>query len=418
MLDQATALLDDPFIPLTSLGLDQNWLDSNRQDLSQLLRSSKYWSNTIEPLINSGHMEALINDRYVYPHRIGLFPGLSCMFYCGFCGRNKTAAYDRNSVDRGLDIYKDLISSAPKDHPNWRDRFRISGGQEPLTNPRIGELVAYAKQLGYRIGIYTNGYMLTPTFLSRQQGLLELDYLRISAYGYDDESYQKTTKKKQSWSVIRNNLIEWARSDETRNISLGMNWIMLPGKTQEFVRFLHELRSLQDDMGRPLDFLTVREDFSQDLVSISEYERYQLIKILRDLDMFVKEHLPDTKIDYGYALEPLTRGILSGPLKMAKHTQLDGKGIPQASVQVDVLGNVYAYHETAFLDRPGSDKFIIGNASQGIEQIVRSHLSSPARFEYLPSDTEMLDAFDHAVSLAVWAARQDKMNGINTTLWQ
>ena len=407
----------DPFLPLSSSGLDQSWLDANKSSLLAALADNKYWTNTILPLVRSGHMAALIRDQYVYPHRVGLFPGLSCMFYCGFCGRNKNAAYDRMLVDAGIDIYKNLMADAPHDGDHWKDRFRISGGQEPLTNPRIGELVSYGASLGLRMGMYTNAYMLTTSFMNKQPGMFNLDYLRVSLYGYDDHSYDMTTKRANSWKIVRNNLVNWAKLDGTQDIRIGVNWIILPGKSHDYMRFLKAMSDLQDDMGRALDFITVREDFSQDLVYINDEERHQLSGIMLEADKLVATSMPNTKIDYGYALEPLRQGKIAGPLKMAKYNQLDAKGLAQASVQVDIAGNVYAYHETAFLDRPGSDRFIIGNAKDGMEAVIKSHLTN-GNLEYIPSDTEMLDAFDHAVSLAVWAAKQDVANGFSTTLWQ
>ena len=419
MLNQLIERLDkDPFIPLNTLGVDPQWFDANRRSILSGLSKNKYWANTIMPLMRSGHMDSIITDRYSYPHRIGLFPGLSCMFYCGFCGRNKNAAYERSAVDKGISIYKEVMSDAPKDGDHWRDRFRISGGQEPLTNPRLGELISYGKSLGLRMGIYTNGYMLTPVYLRKQAGLFDLDYMRISMYGYDDHSYDQITKKRGAWDLIRQNIISWSKMEETKRIRLGVNWIMLPGKINDYMLLIKSLIQLQDEMGRPIDFITVREDFSQDLIHISEDERAELMAVFAEVDRLVKQEMPSTKIDYGYALDPLRQGRMVGPLRMARHDQLDGKGLPQASVQIDTLGNVYVYHETAFLDRPGSAKFVLGNAEQGVGNVVSGHLANPNRFPYIPSDTEMLDAFDHAVSLAAWAAKQDLSAGFRSTLWQ
>ena len=47
---------------------------------------SKYWENTILPSIQNGKAQAVLDEKYEYPDRIGLCPGLSCMFFCSFCG--------------------------------------------------------------------------------------------------------------------------------------------------------------------------------------------------------------------------------------------------------------------------------------------------------------------------------------------
>jgi len=71
----------------------------------------KYW-NTIIPYVKSGKIDKVINYEYDFPLRLALFPGMSCMYYCGFCGRNQSAAYDPKKVLKsGVDRYKDIISS-------------------------------------------------------------------------------------------------------------------------------------------------------------------------------------------------------------------------------------------------------------------------------------------------------------------
>lgn len=401
--------LDDPFIPISKFENTENLVKNKEYIISQLSNKSKYWKNTLLLLIRSGHLKSIIKNQYQYPHRIGLFAGLSCMFYCGFCGRNKTSQYDRNNLDKGIELYKEMIATSPKTGQDWQDRFRVSGGQEPLTNPRIGELVSFTNSHNYKVSMYTNGYMLTPKYIEKQIGLNDLKSLRISLYGYDDDSYYNVTKKINAWSIVRENLIQL----EMNNTQLGVNYIILPGHSDDYLKLIHSLISLQDKMKRPLNFLTVREDFSQDLIYIDNNERQKLIDIIYQVSYLAEKNLPNLKIDYGYALDPLQQGKQIGPLRMAKHTQLDGYGFPQASVQVDILGNVYVYHETAFLDRPGSNKFIIGNIKDGLENVIKQHLSGQP-FEYIPSDTEMLDAFDHAVSLAIHTAKQDNLLGVES----
>ena len=74
----------------------------------------KYW-NTMIPYVKSGKIDKVINYEYDFPLRLALFPGMSCMYYCGFCGRNQSAAYDPKKVLKsGADRYKDIISSLPK----------------------------------------------------------------------------------------------------------------------------------------------------------------------------------------------------------------------------------------------------------------------------------------------------------------
>ena len=86
------------------------------------------------------------------------------MFKCTFCGRNYDAVYDRSKLDSGMEMFKNLIEEAPK---NDDHRFYVAGGLEPLTNPRIGEIIKYLRDNGFKSSMYTNAYMLTEKYLKK-----------------------------------------------------------------------------------------------------------------------------------------------------------------------------------------------------------------------------------------------------------
>ena len=67
----------------------------------------KYW-NTIIPYTKNGAVEKVVNYEYQFPFRLALFPGLSCMYYCGFCGRNQKARFDKSILDKGNQRFKDI----------------------------------------------------------------------------------------------------------------------------------------------------------------------------------------------------------------------------------------------------------------------------------------------------------------------
>ena len=153
----------------------------------------KYW-NTMIPYVKSGKIDKVINYEYDFPLRLALFPGMSCMYYCGFCGRNQSAAYEPKEVLKsGAKRYKDIISNLPKN-----STISISGGLEPLTNFKLGEIITHAKSLGHRVPLITNAHMLTPAYLKKQPGIWDLDSLRVSLYGTDEESTYFVTRLKKA----------------------------------------------------------------------------------------------------------------------------------------------------------------------------------------------------------------------------
>ncbi len=68
--------------------------------------------------------------------------------------------------------------------------LRITGGGEPLLHPQIIGLIEFAKTIGTRVGLITNGSLLTPNKVDR---LLDtgIDAIDISADAADQETYSK-----------------------------------------------------------------------------------------------------------------------------------------------------------------------------------------------------------------------------------
>jgi len=151
----------------------------------------KYW-NTIIPLLNTGSVDNVLENKYNFPLRLGIYPGISCMFYCGFCGRNQQARYKSDIQGESLEMFKTIFKSMPK-----TSTISISGGLEPLTHSKIGEIISIAKSYGIRVPLITNANNLTNKFIEKQKGILELDSLRVSLYGIDEESTYLLTRKKR-----------------------------------------------------------------------------------------------------------------------------------------------------------------------------------------------------------------------------
>ena len=76
------------------------------------------------------------------------------------------------------------------------------------------------------------------------------------------------------------------------------------------------------------------------------------------------------------------------------------KGFTQLSVAIDILGNVYLYREAAFLNRPRSERYIIGKITENydLEDVVRHFLQTSDGIKPLETDPEFFDAYDHVVT--------------------
>lgn len=385
--------------------------------LAQLRADAPYRENTINPIIDSGAVESLLNGSARYPFTIGVYPAVSCMLSCKFCGRQRGAQYEQRDIAPGNEMFRKLFAEAPRDVSN---RFYISGGLEPLTNPGLAELVTFAAGFGHRMQLYTNGMMLTPQFLSRNEGLWNLDALRISMYGADDETALFTTQRQGVASrVLPNarNLVR-AKSERGSQLRVGFNHVVQSGQVKHLRKIFEAIVSIADQSPdrKGVNFVTVRENYAASgNAAIFGSEREMLRDELIALkDFLVAEGMAALNVDLGYGMRGLVEGFETEPVYRVTHHDMLGRGYPQISVVVDLLGDVYLYREAAFIGRAGAERYIIGrmNKDVGLSEILERFNDNRDIFAVpQPGDEIFLDAFDHAVTAFLCQASDDLSYG-------
>lgn len=391
----------------------------------------KYW-NTMIPYIKNGVNEKVVNYEYQYPFRLALFPGLSCMYYCGFCGRNQKAKYKGNVIKEGNQRFKDIISSMPK-----YSTLSISGGLEPLTNSGLGDIISHAKSEGHRVPLITNGHMLTPKYLERNPGLWDLDSLRISLYGTNEESTYFVTRNKKAYHMVKSNVVEFLklRNEINPKLKFGFNYIILPENIDTILQLLDYINDINSkvDNGRGVDFLTLREDFGSvteinDDVDkqvegrkyhlegfMTDEQRENLIGVFHEFNKRKDKMCPDMHVDFGYAMVALGDGVLGKPLVRVSGEEMRKSGYPQMSVAIDSLGDVFLYREAGFLDRPGNQKFVAGRIGEkDLEGTLKDFIDSRVEVNRKESDCRFMDSYDHLMTLLVNQTESDMEVGIRT----
>lgn len=405
-------------------------------DLQQLIvregTGRKYW-DTILPLVQSGAVDAVVNDRPMFPQRISIFPGQSCMYFCGFCGRNTEAKYTGEEIKEGNTHWPALFEEI-KAHPHAT--LSISGGLEPLTNQGIGTIVSEAKQRGIRVPIITNAHILTPKVLANQPGLWETSSLRVSLYGVDDPSYEFVTRAKGAYTIVTRNVADFLRERNNRGapVQVGLNYIVLPETVDHLPRLIDTVAAINAQVpDKGIDFLAIREDFGsvtgQGLTIegnpadskkrrlpelLGPQHRQHLIEVFADFNAKRDKLCPGLPIDLGYAMAALNDGVLGHPLAKARYDEMRPGGFPQVGVVVDAIGDVFLYREAGFLRRPGNQKFRIGRISpnQSLEDVVTRSIERGDHAVPGPGDTGFMDAFDHTAMKLVNQAADDQKTGI------
>jgi len=357
---------------------------------------SAYYRNTVHPIVESGAFDAAVKGRYAYPFTVGIYPAVSCMLSCSFCGRVPHAEYRWDDVERGNELLRTLFGEAPTDVAG---RFYLSGGLEPLTNPGLDRIVSFAAGRGFRMQLYTNGMMLTRSFLEKHEGLLDLDTIRVSLYGADDAMAERTTSGKGVASRVIANAKEFLRLKKERGgaTRLAFNYVVQSGQVEHLREIGRVVAEISDEGA--IAFLSLRENYAAGgAVSICSAERERLRDELLALGKFLGDR--GVEIDFGYAMEGLLKGREAGPLHRVGYEEMSGRGYPQISVVVDLLGDVYLYREAAFLGRAGAKRYVIGRLGRdgNFEGILRKYIAGGNEVRPVPGDELFLDAFDHAVT--------------------
>ena len=104
--------------------------------------------------------------------------------------------------------------------------------------------------------------MLTSKYLQRNPGIWDLDSLRISLYGVDEESTYFVTRHKKAYQLVKNNMIEFLklRNENNPDLKFGLNYIILPENIDTLLGLLDYVNEVnsQVDNGRGVDFITIR----------------------------------------------------------------------------------------------------------------------------------------------------------------
>jgi dTDP-4-amino-4,6-dideoxy-D-glucose ammonia-lyase len=375
--------------------------------------ASYYWNNTILPMESAGVFDDIVDRRFRFPYRVGIYPGITCMFRCSFCARVTGQRYDTALIDAGTEQLIRTVAEAPADDPR---RFYISGGLEPLTNPRLGELITHARRRGFLIQCHTNAFALTPAALTRQPGLWDLDSLRVSLYGLAEGEYANTTQRRGAFGRVRENLkgLLRLRAEQGQPVRIGLNYVILPGSVDRLPGIIDYIADLNEAAPqRPVDFLTLREDYStREQGQLSPAERAGLANALAGVRERAARMTGTLAIDYGYALAAALYGSVSA-LPPITHTDMAPTGYPQACVVVDVAGDVYLYREAGFPGLPGADRYIIGRVGPGhrFTDIVRCFVERGSGPAPVPGDERFLDAFDRVVTARLGQLRTDIDSG-------
>lgn len=164
--------------------------------------------------------------------RIDIKVSFNCNNHCKFCVQGDKRKWCK---DKTADEVKVILKNSKSD----REEVIFTGG-EPTIRPDIIELVNYAKNLGYKIQIQTNGRMFCYKDFCRRIINAGADTFAFSIHGHNAKLHDYLTSAKgsfeQSASGVRN-LLSFGKLVVTNTVINKINFPFLP----EIAKFLINL---------------------------------------------------------------------------------------------------------------------------------------------------------------------------------
>ena len=136
-------------------------------------------------------LERIENGETVVPVTLDIHPSNRCNQDCSFCYYKDI----RHDEELPIDIYYGLISASrffPK-------AITFTGGGEPMMHPEFNKMVLDAHELGYDLGLVTNG-----TMLDQLEHPEWFKWIRVSLDAGTKQTYLKIKGKDYFDKVIRN----------------------------------------------------------------------------------------------------------------------------------------------------------------------------------------------------------------------
>jgi len=127
-------------------------------------------SYPLKVLLDKDVVENAQKNKKIIPVHIQLNPENKCNLNCPFCSCANRNRSEQLSLEKCVDIMKMFKSLGGKS-------VTLTGGGEPLLHPKINEIITEIKDLGYEIGLVSNGTVMKKL---EPKTLSQLTWCRVS----------------------------------------------------------------------------------------------------------------------------------------------------------------------------------------------------------------------------------------------
>lgn len=241
-----------------------------------------------------------------------------CNLACSTCMRN---VWDVQYGNMTLEVFERILGSF-QDRPQKPELF-LGGYGEPLSHPRIHEMVEQAKRRGHHVSLITNGILLTET-VARKLIELNLDMLWVSLDGASPECYADVRLGDALPVVLQN--LKRLRDLKYQNFWVS-NWSGHPKLGIAFVAMHRNIHDLGEVIRLGVRLGAIEFSISNVLAHNAELLQENLY--MRSLDMVTGQDIRPTVHMPLMDIQPQTLQALGEVLKDLNQLELTGSRLNQ-----------------------------------------------------------------------------------------
>lgn len=228
-----------------------------------------------------------------YPLIIQIEPTLHCNLECGMCVNPLSKRKKRHMA---LDEFRRIVDSL-----RFLRKISLVGAGEPLLNPAIFDMTAYAKSKDIHIGFATNGMLLNDS-VCRKIVDSRLDWINISVDSANKDRYE-TIRKGADFGLLSGNMRRLVKAKGNKSYPEISAWFVI---MQDNLSELPDVIKLSRDNGIGKVSAQLEHSWNDDSLKkkIAAAERKDFMVKIRDVLKEARRTAFESNVEFEYVNVP------------------------------------------------------------------------------------------------------------------
>ena len=192
------------------------------------------FDHTFKLLYHPDHLHKVLNGERPFPIHLEVDLTNVCNHACSFCNMADTLATDNTILD-----FQILTQRLKEAFTMGAKSISFTGGGEPTLHPKFYEIGQFCNEVGYDLGLITNGSLIKGKKLRAISDYF--DWVRISLGGPDPESYRMIQGRDDYHKVLENVYQLKESLPSERKLNIGLKIMLTPSNMDYVLKLTNHL---------------------------------------------------------------------------------------------------------------------------------------------------------------------------------